>query len=71
MNKKIILYALIAIMFIMPIVSIEDIIPWVVTIFFINLSVRRFKVKDSIKPVVINTVFCGVIIVVYNVLAIY
>ncbi|MGG7176323.1 hypothetical protein ACQPU1_01930 [Clostridium paraputrificum] len=71
MNKKVVLNILIGIMFIMPIISIEDIVPWVVALFFIHRSIKGFKIKDELKPILLNTLYCGGIILVYNVLARY
>lgn len=71
MSRKTVLYLLAATMFIMPIVSIEDIIPWVVAIFFINKSFKAFKANGTIKPVAIYTLYCGGIILSYNLLTLY
>ena len=71
MNKKAVLNILIGIMFIMPIISIEDIVPWVVALFFIHRSIKGFKTKEVLKPAFLNTIYCGGIILVYNIIARY
>lgn len=71
MNKKIILAICVIIMFIMPILSVEDIFIWIISIFFINKSIKVFKNKNSLKPVIINTTVCCLLIVLYNVIARY
>ncbi|VYU01528.1 hypothetical protein [Clostridium tertium] len=71
MNNKVVLKILIVIMFIMPIVSIEDIVPWAIALFFIHKSIKGFKAKDDLKPIILNTVYCGGIIFFYNVIARY
>lgn len=70
-NKKAVLYLLATAMFIMPIVSLEDIVPWVVAIFFINKSFKAFKANGTIKPVAIYTLYCGGIILAYNLATLY
>ena len=71
MNKKIILAICVIIMFIMPILSVEDIFIWIISIFFISKSIKVFKNKNSLKPVIINTTICFLLIVLYNVIARY
>lgn len=68
MNKRLILYILIGVCFIMPIISVEGIIPWIVALFFIHRIIEKFKVKENIKMSILNTLYCGAIILVYNIL---
>lgn len=68
MNKKIILYILSFACFLMPIISVEGIIPWIVAIFLINKSFKYFKNHENIKGVVLNTIYCALIIISYNIL---
>lgn len=68
MNKKWIKYFLIGLCVLFPIMSIEDIIPWVVSLYFIHKSVKIMKEKDDIKPIVINTILSGIIILGYNII---
>ncbi|MBD7911480.1 MULTISPECIES: hypothetical protein [Clostridium] len=69
MTKKIILYILIGLCFIMPMISVEGIIPWIIAIFLISRSFKAFKEKKNLKPVILNTIYCGGLILIYNVLA--
>lgn len=71
MNKKIILAICVIIMFIMPILSVEDIFIWIISLFFINKSIKTFKKEDNLKAVIINTTVCCFVIILYNVLARY
>lgn len=71
MNNKVIQKIFIVIMLLMPIVSIEDIIPWALALFFIHKSIRGFKVKEELKPIILNTVYCGVSILLYNIFVRY
>lgn len=68
MNKRFILYILLGGCFIMPIISVEGLTPWIVAIFFMYRIVKKFNVKENIKIAIINTIYCGSIILVYNVL---
>ena len=69
-NKKI-MYLLIALCFIMPIISVEGIIPWIVSLTFIHLSFKQFEKSNNIKKVVYKTLYCGSIILLYNVIGRY
>ena len=69
MNKKVIFYILIFITFTFPILSIEGIIPWVVSIILINKSIKNFKSTSEIKYAVKNTILAGGIILSYYVIA--
>lgn len=71
MNKKVILVICVIIMFIMPILSVEDIFIWIISLFFINKSIKTFKKEDNLKAVIINTTVCCFVIILYNVLARY
>ena len=71
MNKKVILNICILLMFLMPIISIEDIVIWIVALYFIHRSIKKFRGNTQLKPVIINTVVCSVIIVSYNVIVRY
>lgn len=71
MNNKIIEKILIVILFLMPIISIEAIIPWALALFFIHKSIKEFKVKEELKPIILNTFYCGGFILLYNILARY
>ena len=71
MNNKVILKIFIVIMFLMPIISIEDIIPWALAFFFIHKSIKGFKVKEELKPIILNTVYCGGSILLYNIFVRY
>lgn len=71
MNKKVILYITIGLIFLMPIISIESVIPWVVAFFFINKSIKRFKANDELKFIWFNMIYCGGIILIYNIIARY
>jgi hypothetical protein len=53
----------------MPILSVEALIPWIIAIFFISKNFKQFKNNESIKQVILNTIYCGVSILVFNVLA--
>lgn len=66
MNKRYVLYILIGLMFIMPILAIEDIVPWVTSLLLIHKSIKSFKDNNSLKPVVKNTIIAGIIIFIYN-----
>lgn len=68
-RKTIGLYILCAICFIMPILSVEGLIPWIIAIFFISRNFKKFKDKSDIKIVLLNTIYCGGLIIVYNILA--
>lgn len=68
MNKKIILYILSFICFLMPIISVEGLLPWIVAIFLINRSFKYFKKDENIKVVLLNTIYCALIILSYNIL---
>lgn len=67
MNKKYLLYILIFICFLFPIISVEDIVPWVVSLIAIHKSIKIFKKKEELKPVIINTLLAGGIILAYNI----
>lgn len=67
MNNKVILKIFILIMFLMPILSIEDIIPWALALFFIHKSIKVFKVKEELRPIILNTVYCVGSILLYNI----
>ena len=69
MIKNIVKILLIVLCFIFPIISIEDIVPWVVALVFIHRSVKIFNKDGSIKNIAINTLYAGGIILIYNVLA--
>lgn len=69
MIKNIVKILLIVLCFIFPIISIEDIVPWVVSLVFIHRSVKSFNKDGSIKNIAINTLYAGGIILIYNVLA--
>lgn len=71
MNNKVMLKLFIALMFLMPIISIEDIIPWALALFFIHKSIKVFKVKEELKPIILNTVYCGGAILLYNIFVRY
>ena len=71
MNKKVILVICVIIMFIMPILSVEDIFIWIISLFFINKSIKTFKKEDNLTAVIINTTVCCFVIILYNVLARY
>ncbi|MBU3135411.1 hypothetical protein KPL39_03920 [Clostridium gasigenes] len=71
MNKKIILYIIIGLIFLMPIISIEALTPWVVALFFIHKSIKEFKAKETLKPICFNMIYCGGIILMYNIIARY
>ena len=71
MNKKVVSYILIGLMFLMPIISIEDIIPWIVALFFINKSIKEFKINNQIKSTFLNFVYCGGLIFIFNIGAKY
>lgn len=71
MNNKVMLKLFIVIMFLMPIISIEDIIPWALSLFFIHKSIKGFKVKEELKPIILNTVYCGGSILLYNIFVRY
>lgn len=71
MNNKVIKKILIVIMFLMPIVSIEALIPWALALFFIHRSIKRFKIKEELKPIILNTIYCGGFILLYNIFARY
>lgn len=67
MNNKVMLKIFIVIMFLMPILSIEDIIPWALALFFIHKSIKVFKVKEELRPIILNIVYCGGSILLYNI----
>ena len=69
MNKKVAFYILIFITFMFPILSIEGIIPWIVSIVLINKSIKKFNSTGEIKYTVKNTILAGGIILSYNVIA--
>ncbi|MDS0524384.1 hypothetical protein NNC19_01760 [Clostridium sp. SHJSY1] len=68
-KKNILLYILCGICFVMPIISVEGLIPWVIAIFLISKNFKKFKENNSIKPVVLNTIYCMGLIFIYNILA--
>ena len=68
LNKKYVFYILIIAIFSFPILSIEDIIPWGVALFFIHRSIKTFRENEKLRPVVNNTLLAGGIILVYNVI---
>lgn len=68
MNKNWIKYFLIGLCVLFPIISIEDIIPWVVSLYFIHKSCKAMKIRNDIKPILINTLLSGGIILVYNII---
>lgn len=71
MNNKVVLRIFIVIMFLMPIISIEDIIPWTLALFFIHKSIKSFKIKEELNPIILNTFYCGVSILLYNIFVRY
>lgn len=68
MNKEIKFYILICITLIFPIISVEDIVPWVVSLLFIHKSIKSFKSTREIKFTIKNTLLAGGIILTYNVI---
>lgn len=68
MNKKWIKYFLISLCVLFPILSVEDIIPWVVSLYFIHKSCKFMKISNDIKPILINTILSGGIILGYNII---
>lgn len=71
MNKKFILYMIVALIFLMPIISIEAFTPWVVAVFFINNSIEEFKLNTKISMLSLNVIYCGVIILCFNIITKY
>lgn len=71
MNKKVIMYILALLCLIMPIISVEGIVPWIVSLTFIHFSFKAFNKTNNIKRAVYNTIYCGAIIFIYNVLGRY
>ncbi|MGL5086300.1 MAG: hypothetical protein ACRC68_11400 [Clostridium sp.] len=71
MNKKFLLYIIVALIFLMPIISIEGAIPWVVSLFFINKCIKEFKLNTKLNALSLNVLYCGIVILSYNIIARY
>lgn len=67
LNRKYIYYFLIVITFIFPIISIEDIIPWIISLVCIHKDIKSFREKGELKPIIKNTIFAGGVILIYNI----
>lgn len=66
MNRKYTLIMCIILMILMPILSIEDIVLWIVSLYFIHKSIKAYKLDYSNKVIIKNTIICTLITVIYN-----
>ena len=68
MNKKIYILSIVPLIF--PILSREDIIPWLVALFFINKSIQAIKSNINVnRKLVVNITSSGALILAFNLLA--
>lgn len=69
MIKKVLIGVLIGLCIIFPIISIEDLIPWVVALIFVHKSCKIVGKDNDVKLIAINTALCGGIILAFNIVA--
>ena len=69
MIKKILIGLLIGLCIIFPIISIEDLIPWVIALIFVHKSCKIIGKDNDIKRIAMNTALCGGIILAFNIVA--
>lgn len=68
MDKKLYILSIIPLVF--PVISREDIIPWIISIFFIYKSIKEIdKNESSISKVAVNITFAGSGILLFNMLS--
>lgn len=69
MNRKLYFLAMVPLIF--PILSREDIIPWLIVLFFMRKSFKNIKSNiDANKKVFSNIVFSALGVVLFNILSV-
>lgn len=68
MNKKIYILSIVPLIF--PILSREDIIPWLIALFFVNKSMQAIKSNINVnRKLLINITSSGALILAFNLLS--
>lgn len=66
-NRKIMIYICTILCLIMPIVSIEGLIPWILCLFIMHKNLKIYKDKGSFKRIAANLFICMLLMIFYNV----
>ncbi|MBE6047174.1 MAG: hypothetical protein E7213_01995 [Clostridium sp.] len=67
-NRKVIIYISSILCLIMPVLSLEGIIPWIVCLFVIHKNIKIYKKQGNIKKILVNLFICIIFVIFYNVL---
>lgn len=66
-SKKLIIYSSSILCLIMPVLSIEGIIPWIVCIFVMHKNIKLYREDEKINKIIANLLICVFIMIFYNV----
>ena len=66
-NRKIMIYISTILCLIMPIVSLEGLIPWVLCLFIMHKNLKIYKDDGSFKRIAANLFICILGMIFYNV----
>ena len=66
-NRKIMIYVFTILCLIMPILSIEGLIPWILCLFIMHKNLKIYKEHGSFKRIAVNLFICMLVMIFYNV----